>query len=158
MWRNNLVFLIAPFRSDRKIHTTYRILEEECAVLGLILKRADDIVGARPILEDITQLIYDAEFIICDFTHERPNVDYELGFAHAAGNQPMDILLIAREGTQLHFDIAAYRVRYYRNGSDLRSIVKRDLSAMIKETRGRRAPRGKTGGSTANKIREQKST
>jgi hypothetical protein len=158
VWKKNLVFLIAPFRTDRKMLATYKILKEECALLGLVLKRSDDVVGARPILEDITQLIYDAEFIICDLTHERPNVYYELGFAHAAGNQPLDILLIAREGTQLHFDIAGYRVRYYRNGSDLRSIVKRDLDAMIEETRGRRVLGFKIGGSAAKKVSKRKST
>ena len=38
-------------------------------------------------LDDISELILKAEFIVCDLTLERPNVYYELGYAHGAGNR-----------------------------------------------------------------------
>ena len=86
-------------------------------------------------LSEITELIEDAEFIICDFTRERPNVYYELGYAHGAGNEGLDILLVAKEGTTLHFDVAPLRVRYYSSPEQLRGIVSTQLTAMVSNTR-----------------------
>jgi hypothetical protein len=81
------------------------------------------------------QSIRDAEFLICDLTHERPNVYYELGFAHGVGNEFNDILLIAREGTQLHFDVMPMRVQYYNSMDSLRVILARSLPEMMQNTR-----------------------
>jgi len=80
-------------------------------------------------------LIEKAEFIIFDLTFERPNVYYELGYAHGVGNAPSNILLLAKEGTQLHFDIAQLRVRFYKSTENLRQIVKDNLNGMVAATR-----------------------
>jgi hypothetical protein len=63
-------------------------------------------------------------------------VYYELGYAHGVGNLPTDILLVARAGTELQFDIAALRVRFYKSTEELRRIVKESLLGMIKASRG----------------------
>ena len=74
-----------------------------------------------------------AEFIICDLTNERPNVYYELGYAHGVGNEGADILLIAKEGTTLHFDIGPLRVQYYSSTEHLRTIISANLKQMIRQ-------------------------
>jgi hypothetical protein len=98
-------------------------------------RRVDETAGSGLVIREITDLIERAEFIICDLTRERPNVYYELGYAHGAGNEAMDILLIAEEGTTLHFDIAPLRVHFYSSTEHLRSVVSAGLKAMIKATR-----------------------
>ena len=55
------------------------------------------------VIREITDHIERSEFIVCDLTNERPNVYYELGYAHGVGNEAMDILLIAREEKELFF-------------------------------------------------------
>jgi hypothetical protein len=125
-----LVFIIMSFQSE--MDDTYKIIQEECKNLGLDPKRADDIVGSGIILKEITDLIENAEFIICDLTYERPNVYYELGFAHGAGNRAQDILLIAKQGTSLHFDVSSLRVRYYSSDKQLRDMLSRNLTGMIR--------------------------
>jgi hypothetical protein len=99
-------------------------------------RRADDSVGSGIILGQITRLIEDAEFLIVELTQERPNVYYELGYAHGVGNVSADILLIAKAGTVLHFDIAPLRVRFYASTAELSEIVRRSLQEMIRTTRG----------------------
>ena len=133
-FKPNTVFVIMPFTGDQ-LRDVYSAIKDECSKLHLKAKRADENVGSGFIIREITELIEDSEFIICDLTDERPNVYYELGYAHGVGNESPDILLIAKEGTRLHFDIAPLRVQYYRSTEHLRSIVASSLKEMIRITR-----------------------
>jgi hypothetical protein len=133
-FKRNLVFVIMPFTGE-EITEVYSAIKDECLKLGLTAKRVDENVGSGFVIREITDLIEEAEFIICDLTHERPNVYYELGYAHGVGNEASELLLIAKEGTNLHFDIAPLRVQYYRSTEHLRSIVSSSLKEMIRLTR-----------------------
>lgn len=62
---------------------------------------------------------------------------YELGYAHGVGNEDYDILLVAKEGTKLHFDIAPLAVHFYSSTEHLRRIINEQLKDMIKFTRNR---------------------
>jgi len=128
----NLVFVIMPFMG---LSEAYSAIKDECNKLKLNAIRADEGVGSGFIIKEIITLIEEAEFIICDLTHERPNVYYELGYAHGVGNHSANILLIARKGTTLHFDIAPLRVQYYRSIEHLRSVVKDKLREMLRRKR-----------------------
>ena len=130
----NTVFVIMPFRGE-EMHEVYSTIKDECSKLGLKAKRVDENVGSGFVIREITELIEDSEFIICDLTNERPNVYYELGYAHGVGNESSEILLIAKEETNLHFDIAPLRVQYYRSTEHLRSVIASNLKEMIRITR-----------------------
>jgi hypothetical protein len=134
-FEKGLVFVIMPFQGQ-DMADAYTAMKDECKKLRLRCVRVDENVGSSIILGEITTLIERCEFIICDLTHERPNVYYELGYAHGVGNEALDILLVAREGTNLHFDIAPLRVQYYNSTEKLRLIVSQSLKAMIQATRG----------------------
>ncbi len=133
-FEEGLVFVVMPFRGQ-DMTDAYVAIKDECKKLKLRAKRVDENTGSGLVIREITDLIERSEFIICDLTNERPNVYYELGYAHGVGNEAMDILLIAREGTELHFDIAPLRVQYYSSTEQLRMIVSSNLKAMIKATR-----------------------
>jgi hypothetical protein len=129
----DLVFVIMPFREE--FHEEYQAIQRACRDLGLRPRRADEGSGSGFVIRDITRLIENAEFIVCDLTLERPNVYYELGYAHGVGNESHDILLVSREGTSLHFDIGPLRVRYYSSPEHLYDIAKVGLREMIAKTR-----------------------
>jgi len=131
---DNLVFVIMPFKGE-EMTEAYSVIKDECLKLGLTARRVDENVGSGFVIREITDLIEEAEFIICDLTHERPNVYYELGYAHGVGNEASDLLLIAREGSSLHFDIAPLRVQYYSSDEHLRAIISSSLREMIRQTR-----------------------
>lgn len=133
-FEEGLVFVIMPFRGQ-DMTDAYAAIKDECKKLKLRAKRVDENSGSGLIIREITDLIERSEFIVCDLTNERPNVYYELGYAHGVGNEAMDILLIAKEGAVLHFDIAPLRVQYYSSSEHLRSIISSNLKAMIKATR-----------------------
>lgn len=133
-YQEGLVFVIMPFKGD-EMDDVYSAIKDECSRIGLVAKRVDENTGSGMIIKEITDLIERAEFIICDLTKERPNVYYELGYAHGVGNEGSDILLIAKQGSEIHFDIGALRVREYRSTEELRRIVNVNLRKMIEETR-----------------------
>ena len=130
----NLVFLIMPFKGAG-MDDVHSAIKDACRKLGLYTRRADEFSGSGMIIDEITALIEKAEFIVCDLTLERPNVYYELGYAHGVGNEASDILLIAQAGTILHFDIAPLRVQYYTSTEHLRTIIFSSLEVMIRRTR-----------------------
>ncbi|MFM6383988.1 MAG: hypothetical protein ACKPGG_11595 [Microcystis panniformis] len=133
-FEEGLVFVIMRVRGQ-DMTDAYAAIKDECKKLKLRAKRVDENSGSGLIIREITDLIERSEFIVCDLTNERPTVYYELGYAHGVGNEAMDILLIAKEGAVLHFDIAPLRVQYYSSSEHLRSIISSNLKAMIKATR-----------------------
>jgi len=58
----------------------------------------------------ITSAIRRSAFVIADVTDPRPNVYYELGYAHALAK---DVVLTAKEGTALPFDIFDVPTQYW---------------------------------------------
>ncbi|MBE9593494.1 MAG: hypothetical protein IMF19_08430, partial [Proteobacteria bacterium] len=130
----DLVFIGMSF-SGEEMEDVWNVIKDVCERLELNAVRVDERVGSGFIVREITELIERAEFIIFDLSYERPNVYYELGYAHGVGNEDLDILLIAKEGTKIHFDIAPIRIRFYRNMEELRKIIRRDLKIMMDETR-----------------------
>jgi hypothetical protein len=133
-FESGLVFVIMPFVSDDS-KSIYAAIKEECSRLELKATRVDEGHGSGFIISEITSLIEEAEFIICDLSYERPNVYYELGYAHGVGNEADDLLLVAKAGTKLHFDVAPLRVHYFEDEEALRGIVRQQLSKMIEVTR-----------------------
>ncbi len=133
-FEHGLVFVAMSF-AGQDMNDVYSAIKDECIKLSLRPVRVDENVGSGFVIQEIKDLIERAEFIIFDLTKERPNVYYELGYAHGVGNEAEDILLLAREGTNLHFDIAPLRVQFYRSTEHLRNIVNSNIKEMIRLTR-----------------------
>ncbi|MCK4765440.1 MAG: hypothetical protein KAW12_24775 [Candidatus Aminicenantes bacterium] len=133
-FERDLVFVIMTF-SGYEMDDVYSAIKDECLKLKLKTVRVDENVGSSFVIREITELIEKAEFIICDLTHEKPNVYYELGYAHGVGNESSDILLIAKEGTNIHFDIAPFRIQFYKSTEHLRKVINSNLKKMIEITR-----------------------
>lgn len=103
-------------------------IKDECRAFGISAERIDDIEHSDRITDRILERLRSAEFIIADLTGERPNVYYEVGFAHALGKRP---ILYRRTGTQLHFDLSIHNVPEFANITDLRNLLRRRLEAIL---------------------------
>jgi len=117
---------------DDSMHDLVDVLEaikagaQEC---GVNAERIDDPVTNDRITPRIWQSIREAEFVICDLTHARPNVFYEAGFADALGKTP---IYIARVGTKLEFDVKDFPVIFFKNMKELREKLAGRLSTLTK--------------------------
>jgi hypothetical protein len=93
--------------------------------------RADEVEHQDRITDLVLEKIKNADFLFADLTGERPNVYYEVGYAHALGKRP---ILYRRTGTALHFDLSVHNVPEYTNISELRKLLRDRVRAIRAES------------------------
>jgi len=119
-----LFILMSMTEDDPLLEDTHAGIKCAAEQVGLMAERVDEIAFTGLITEKILSSIRCAEYIVADLTHERPNVYYELGYAHAFGKKT---ILTAREGTELHFDVRNYQVIFYFSRTQLEKRLKERL-------------------------------
>jgi len=77
---------------------------------SLTVKRSDEIYSTNSIIEDIFNGIVNADLIVADLTGKNPNVNYELGFAHAL-EKP--VIIITQDIEDIPFDTKHIRAIKY---------------------------------------------
>lgn len=94
---------------------------------GIIAERIDEAVSNEPITARMLSAIEEAEFVVVDLTKPRPNVYYEAGYAQGLGKTPV---YVARQGTEIPFDIKDYPVILYPNMRELKALLAERLTSV----------------------------
>jgi hypothetical protein len=102
-------FVVMQF--DGAYDDIYKDVVQEVATEYKVFNAAE-FYGPGLIIADIVQSIAAAQLVIADITPPNPNVYFEVGYALAL-NKP--IILLAKKGTNLPFDVAAFRVQFYED-------------------------------------------
>lgn len=123
-------FILMPMSEDTELDKTYKIIKDECKKVDINAIRVDEVHSSAKVDEEVLEHIDDSEYIIVDLTKERPNVYYELGYAHGLGKRFENIILIAKNGTPLHFDIRNMSTMFYKDHNHLRKKLKNRLKAI----------------------------
>ena len=109
-------------------------IKEVCENYDIHAVRSDDIEHQDKITDVIIQNIKDSQFIIADLSGERPNVYYEVGYAHCLGKSP---ILFRKQGTKLHFDLSVHNVPEYKNLIELKGMLNKRFEAILGRVAGK---------------------
>jgi hypothetical protein len=129
---SNAAFIIMSFADQNfgfiPIVDIHRAIKRGCEAVGVRAQRSDEVEHSGSITALLLDQIRRHRFLISDLTHERPNVYYEIGYAHGLEKE---VVLTAQKGTQIHFDIASYNVIFYTSATDLEDRIVKRLQARI---------------------------
>jgi hypothetical protein len=125
--KRRMVFVAMPFSEEFEdvyqfgIYNTVR----RC---GYICEKVDESAYAGSIVDRIMDGIRNADFVIADLTLERPNVYLEVGYAWGL-QRP--VILLAREGQRLHFDLSHHKCLFYRTIGKLAESLEKTINDMF---------------------------
>lgn len=125
---NTAFVLMAIDPSKPELVDVYAAIKDICKEFGITAYRADEIQHQDRITDRILQEIETCEYLIADLSYERPNVYYEVGYAHAMNKKP---ILYRRSDTRLHFDLQVHNVPEYKNATELRDHLRLRFSAIL---------------------------
>ncbi len=96
------VFVIMSYEESGEYKDLYDTIQRVCKTYDYEAQRVDESNVLKRIIPEILRQVRQSAFVIADVTEQKPNVLYELGFADGVGKK---VILLAKEGTELPFDI-----------------------------------------------------
>lgn len=125
--RKQSVFVAMPFTDEFEDVYQFGIYAavRKC---GYVCEKVDEAVFTGPIVEQITEGIKNSTFVVADLSLERPNVYLEVGYAWAL-KKP--VVLVAREGQRLHFDLSHHKCLFYKTISRLSASLEKTIQDMF---------------------------
>ena len=127
-YRPNTAFVMMAIDDSKpELEDVRTGIKEVFKEFGIEAITANDIEHEEAITDRILAEIESSEFLIADLTHERPNVYYEIGHAHACNKR---VILVRKKGTKLHFDVAHRNCPEFENATGLKTLLRKRLEAI----------------------------
>jgi len=124
--RRPLCFAVMWF--DRQMDDVHDTIKGVAEGLGFECRRADDVQHVEEISAKIRDLIRESVVVVADLTGSRPNVYYEVGYAHALGKP---VVLTMRAGEEVNFDLRQFNTVHYATMRELRSQLKTRMEGAV---------------------------
>lgn len=123
---DNDVFVIMSFDKGQR-DAFFVSIEPTLKALGFNPVRVDQIQHNTTVTPEIMRQIERSVFIVADLTGERPNVYYEVGYAHRADKE---VILLSKKDTAIHFDVAAINRIEYEDYTELSDSLRKRVKGV----------------------------
>jgi hypothetical protein len=123
------VLVVMSYSGRTDLEDAFDSFKEVCTELGYECERVDQETAGDRILPEILARLERAAFAIVDLTELRPNVFYELGYADGLRKK---VVVTAKEGTELPFDVKDIPTIYWDGQRKLREDLKKRIVAVVK--------------------------
>jgi hypothetical protein len=124
--KNKAFVMMSISPEDHRLEDVLSSIKRATRQYGVDCIRVDEIQHSGKITDLILEHIATSEYLICDISTERPNVYYELGYAHGIKKE---VILIAEADSNIHFDIKDYNVIFYKSFTELETQLSKRLEA-----------------------------
>jgi hypothetical protein len=126
------VFVAMPFAPEFDDHFHYGI-QQAVNAAGYLCERADLAAFTGDIIAWVKERIDSAHLLIADLSTANPNVYLEVGYAWGKG---IPTVLLAREATELRFDVKGQRCIMYNSIRKLETSLTSELKALNGQLNG----------------------
>lgn len=124
---NTAFVMMAIDSTNPELEDVRNAVKEMFEKFGIRAITADEIEHEGVITDRVLNEIDTSEFLLADLSYERPNVYYEVGYAHSRGKR---VTLYRKAGTKLHFDLAHWNCPEYSNTTELKALLGKRLEAI----------------------------
>lgn len=120
------VFTIMSFK--REFRDVFSSCKDVCREFDFEAERTDESTSLERIVPRIEAGIRKSAFVIADVSELSANVFYEVGYAKALGK---DVIVTAKEGTQLPFDVGDIPTIFWEIQEDLKDGLRTCLKDLV---------------------------
>ena len=112
----------------REFRDVFASCKEVCGEFKFEAERTDESPSLERIVPRIETGIRNSAFVIADVSDLSPNIFYELGYAKGLGKQ---VIVTAKKGTQLPFDIGDIPTIFWEIQEDLKEGLRKCLPGVV---------------------------
>lgn len=109
------VFVVMSFTPSAQYTDLYEKIQKACEKFGYVARRVDDSNDHKRIVPEIIRGIRQSAFVVADVSEDKANVYWEIGLANGMDK---DVIMVARKGTQLPFDVNDVPVLHWESFSE----------------------------------------
>jgi hypothetical protein len=120
------VFVIMSFKTE--FEDVWTSCDEVCGEFKFKADRTDKSTSLERIVARIETGIQKSAFVIADVSKLSANVFYELGYARALGKK---VILTAKKGTQLPFDLGDIPTIFWANQGELKDRLRTYITGFV---------------------------
>ncbi len=124
-----LVFVVMPFSGEPEFRDLRRSIERVCKKYDFDARAVDGTNQFKRIIPEIMRQLRQSAFVIVDVTELKPNVFYEPGLADGLGKE---MIVTAKEGTELPFDINDIPVLFWEGFTDFEDALEKRVQSIGK--------------------------
>jgi hypothetical protein len=125
-------FVAMPFSTDEQEDTYFLGIQPAVHANGYLCERILEEAFLGNIDLEIFTRLNNADLVIADLTGSNANVFLELGYAWG---RKKPTVLLARDGTQLPFDVRTQKCLFYKNAYRLQQLLGQEIKNLIRAGR-----------------------